>query len=129
MQTCGMHWQCCFGNAVLAPPSIVRQHQLTGMSCAGTAALGASLWLPERAQADIDYKETIIGVNGLSTFQRAAQKAELAVSIIPARHCAIGAFLAFIAADSLAPNFQTELLSQVSAGQSNTGAEEGPEGR
>ena len=94
------------------------------MNCAGTAALGASLWLPERAQADIDYKETIIGVNGLSTFQRAAQKAELAVSIIFACQPAHGACLAFIA-----PTLRTELLSQATAGQSNTGAEEGPEGR
>ena len=98
------------------------------MNCAGTAALGASLWVPERAQADIDYKETIIGVNGLSTFQRAGQKAELAVSIIPACYSAHGACLAFIAAEGWAITIQTELPSQKTAGQGNSGAEEGPEG-
>ena len=117
-------WQCCSCTAC-----IVWQHTLTGLNCAGTAALGTSLWLPERAQADIDYKETIIGINGLSTFQRAAQKAELAVSIVPAHDPAYGACLAFIAAESLALTFQTELLSQETAGQGNTRAEEGPEGR
>ena len=129
MHICGPHWQRCFGNAALPQFSIVWQSTLTVLISAGTAALGASLWLPERAQADIDYKETIIGVNGLSTFQRAAQKAELAVSIIPSCHSAYGACPAFIAAEDLALIIQIELFSQVIAGQGNTGAEEGPEGR
>ena len=98
MQNCGMHWQCCFCNAALAQYSIAWQHTLNSMNCAGTAALGASLWLPERAQADIDYKETVIGVNGLSTFQRAGQKADLAVRNIPSCHFAYEGSPAYVAA-------------------------------